>query len=165
VGLGAQAKARDGRLPGPAQRLPQQAEGAGGARLRPRVVGLLEVHGVHVGEVHEVADLDQVRGGAFGHGAQFVLLEEDHAAGPDFQAAHRVGPVDRFVLGLAHHLVADRAGIFPVHQVERHVVAPGGRKQAHGDVDQAEADRSAPEASHVAECFSVYPWRQLGELD
>src|SRR4029453_10880772 len=54
---------------------------------------------------------------------------------------------DRLLLELADLLVADRAVVLAVDEVELQLVLGDGAEQTHRHIDQAEGDRAAPEGS------------------
>jgi hypothetical protein len=132
----------------------QEGVGLAGALVRRHVVRGVVEHGVDLREVDELLDVD--RAGRLGvEGGQLVVANQDVLARRQLVALG-----DRLVghlvtVGGRHLPVLDPRAGASVDLVEGHVLARHGGEQLDGDVDQPEADGTAPHGTGHAWKYAV----------
>ena len=92
----------------------------------------------------EVLELDRVLPLDL-HRLEVLVGEVDELALPVLEGLDDLVVRDRLVLELADLLVADRAVVLLVHEVELQLVLVHGAVDAHRHVDEPEGDRTGPE--------------------
>ena len=144
--LGAHHEAGDGHLAGLLHRRHQQCVGLRAAPVGRHVVGPVEVDGIHLGEVHELLEVDGVGGPWLQRGQ--VVLGDHHVAALGDLVALRDGLGWHLAAVLGVHLAGpDPRAVARVDLIEPDVPLGDGRVQLHRDVDETEADRSAPDGT------------------
>ena len=140
---------RDAHLPGLVERLDQKAIGLLCPLLRNEVVRLAEIDRVDLFERDEIADVDRVRELDV-EPIEVLVLEWNEPALLDLEPADDLVGVDMLACVLAHLVVADRGQIVLVEEVELQLLGVDRRVHLHGNADQSERDRSAPDRSRHA---------------
>ena len=155
--LVAKDEAGDRDLAGVAHRLDEQGVGLLGALVGAEVVGLLEVDGVDLVEVDEVLDLD--RAGLLRVEVRELLARQGHVlVGGELVALDDVVVGDLLAVCLGHALVAHPGAVLLAQLAEAHGVLRDRAVQLHRHVQQAEADRPAPNRSSHSLITSTRPF-------
>ena len=124
----------------------EQAIGLLGALVGDQEVRVLEVHGIDLGEVDEVLDLDLAARLGRERG-ELVGLHDDVAARLDLVTPDDAVVADLFTRLFRDPPVADPGvGAF-LELMEAHVERLRGRDDTHGHGDEAEADGSGPDGA------------------
>src|SRR5207302_8642600 len=111
-------------------------------RAPPRLRSMLSRSAATVG--HEVDDVDRLVALDLGC-LEVLLLHEDVLALLELERLDDLVVRDRLILLLADLLVTDRAALFLMHEVEMELVLLDRAVQAHGNVGEAERDRTGPD--------------------
>ena len=124
-------------------RLHEQGVHLLGALVGPDVVRLREEDRVDLVVRDEVDDVDRLVALYLG-GLEVLLVHEDVFALLELERLDDLVVGDGLVLLLADLLVADRAVVLLVHEVELELVLLHRAVKPHGHVDEAERDRARP---------------------
>jgi hypothetical protein len=130
-------------LVGLAQHLAQQHVRLQALLRGHQVVRLFEQHRLDRAGVGEVDDVDRLRRLDVGP-LEVLLLDHDVLAVGVLVALDDVVPLDDLLGAAVKPLIAHRAHVAAIEQVEVDVVARLGGVQTDGDLHQAEADRTFP---------------------
>src|SRR5438067_4814614 len=152
--LGAQHELRHAHLAGLLHRLDQQRVRLGGAPVGHQVVRALVIDGIDLLEIDEILDLDRL-GRARIERFQFFARDRDVAALGDLESLDDVLPRHFLPVGAADALLLDARAVLVVEHVEADLFGRGRREQLHGDADQAEADRTAPDRPRHLQATSL----------